>query len=101
MWLCPFYLPEAYLMHFFHRTSNRISVILALATVMVAVDGRADGLVEVGTQPAGGFSEKVVYIHGGHGYTADNLGDGAWSSQRGNLLGMVEALGNVDQMTFL
>jgi hypothetical protein len=43
----------------------------------------------------------VTYIHGGHGYTADNLGGGAWSYQRGNLLGMVEDLGNVDQMTYL
>jgi hypothetical protein len=61
----------------------------------------AAGLVDVGTQPDGGLSGKIVYIHGGHGYTAANETDGAWSFQRGNLLGMVEDLGNVDQMSFL
>ncbi len=61
----------------------------------------AAGLVEIGTQPEGGLSDKVVYIHGGHGYTAANTTDGAWSFQRGPLLGMIEDLGNVDQMTFL
>jgi len=59
----------------------------------------AAGLVDVGTQPEGGLSGKVVYVHGGHGYTAD--GSGNWSFQRGPLLGMIEDLGNVDQMNFL
>lgn len=60
-----------------------------------------EGLVGVGAQPVGGLSSKTVFIHGGHGITANNGGNGAWSFQRGNLLGMVEDLGNVDQMTFL
>ena len=42
----------------------------------------AAGLVDVGTQPEGGLSGKIVYIHGGHGYTADNEGNGEWSFQR-------------------
>ncbi len=58
-------------------------------------------LVPVGEQPDGGLSGKVVYLHGGHGYTADNLGSGSWGTQRPNLNGMVEDLGNQDQMTFL
>ncbi len=58
-------------------------------------------LVPVGSQPEGGLSDKIVYLHGGHGYTADNLNSGNWSSQRPNLLGMVEDLGNQDQMSFL
>ena len=61
----------------------------------------AAGLVDVGTQPHGGLSGKIVYIHGGHGYTADNEGNGAWSFQRSELFEMIEDLGNVDQMTFL
>ncbi|MBX7102680.1 MAG: fibronectin type III domain-containing protein [Gemmataceae bacterium] len=61
----------------------------------------AAGLVPVGTQPTGGLSGKIAYIHAGHGYTADNLGTGAWSFQRGEQFEMIEDLGNVDQMTFL
>jgi hypothetical protein len=61
----------------------------------------AAGLVDVGTQPQGGLADKIVYIHGGHGYTADNEGNGAWSFQRSELFDMIEDLGNVDQMTFL
>lgn len=59
----------------------------------------AAGLVDVGTQPQGALSGKVVYVHGGHGYTADT--DGVWSFQRGPGYGMIEDLGNIDQMNFL
>jgi hypothetical protein len=76
-------------------------IVLIALVVSTLRPCRAAGLVEVGTQPQGGLSGKVTFIHGGHGYTADNLGSGTWSYQRGNLLGMVEDLGNVDQMTFL
>ena len=58
-------------------------------------------LVEVGSQPDGGLSGKIVYLHAGHGWTADNLGNGSWTTQRGELFEMVEDLGNQDQMTFL
>ncbi|MCC7476408.1 MAG: fibronectin type III domain-containing protein [Pirellulales bacterium] len=67
----------------------------------------AAGLVAVGSQPTGGLSGKIAYIHAGHGYTADNLGDGDWSFQRseavigGTPSEMIEDLGNVDQMTYL
>ncbi|MEM1444487.1 MAG: N-acetylmuramoyl-L-alanine amidase [Planctomycetota bacterium] len=57
-------------------------------------------LVPVGSQPEGGLSDKIVYVHAGHGYTANNLTTGSWGTQRPNLLGMVEDLGNQDQMTF-
>lgn len=59
------------------------------------------GLVPVGTQPQGGLTGKIVYLHAGHGYTANNLTNGAWSFQRGITHQMIEDLGNVDQMTFL
>jgi len=61
----------------------------------------AAGLVDVGTQPQGALSGKIVYVHGGHGYTADNLGNGSWSFQRPNLLNLIEDLSNQDMMTFL
>ena len=61
----------------------------------------AAGLVEIGTQPDGGLSDKIVYIHAGHGYTAANQTTGAWSFQRGEGFEMIEDLGNQDQMTFL
>ncbi len=61
----------------------------------------ATGLVDVGMQPQGGLSGKIVYTHGGHGITAANKRDGAWTFQRGPNLGMIEDLGNIDQMAFL
>jgi hypothetical protein len=85
-------------------TSDRPAIsrrLLAFEPLEPRLPLSADGLVEVGSQPDGGLAGKIVYIHGGHGYTADNLGSGAWTYQRPNLLGMIEDLGNVDQMTFL
>ncbi len=72
----------------------------ASAPEQLAALGEA-GLVAVGTQPQGALSGKIVYVHGGHGYTADNLGDGSWSFQRPNLLNLIEDLSNQDMMTFL
>jgi N-acetylmuramoyl-L-alanine amidase len=88
-------------MHWFHRATLWVTIGSLILVGMITSQGTAAGLVDVGTQPDGGLSGKVTYIHAGHGYTADNLGSGAWSFQRPNLLGMVEDLGNVDQMTFL
>jgi hypothetical protein len=56
----------------------------------------AAGLVEVGQQPSGALNDKIVYVHGGHGYTATSTG---WGYQRPLLLDMVEDLGNQDQMS--
>jgi len=60
----------------------------------------AAGLVDVGTQPVGELSGKIVYTHGGHGITGDFPNTGDWSFQRPLLLNMIEDLGNQDQMTF-
>src|SRR4051812_10340211 len=68
---------------------------------LVAGESIAEGLVPVGTQPHGGLSGKIVYTHGGHGITAANKRDGAWSFQRGPGNEMIEDLGNVEQMAFL
>lgn len=59
------------------------------------------GLVEVGQQPVGALSGHIVYTHAGHGWTANNSGDGSWTTQRGEWHEIVEDLGNQDQMTFL
>jgi hypothetical protein len=60
----------------------------------------AAGLVDVGAQPEGNFSNKIFYLHPGHGYENQ---DGTWNFQRSEVAGteMIEDLGTVDQMTFL
>jgi Fibronectin type III domain len=57
----------------------------------------AAGLVPVGTQPEGGLSDKIAYIHPGHGWVIDS------GFQRSEVTGteMIEDLGNYDQMNFL
>jgi len=60
----------------------------------------AAGLVDVGTQPEGALSGKIVYTSGGHGIAAANTGNGTWGFQRPLLLNMIEDLGNQDQMSF-
>ncbi|MCO6044806.1 fibronectin type III domain-containing protein [Aeoliella sp. ICT_H6.2] len=64
-------------------------------------DSNAPGIQESPYTPVGGLSGKIVYVHGGHGYFADNLGDGHWAFQRPLLHEMIEDLGNQDQMTLL
>lgn len=61
----------------------------------------AAGLQHSPHKPSGGLDGKIVYVHGGHGYYADNNGDGHWSFQRPELFEMIEDLGNQDQMTLL
>ena len=60
----------------------------------------AAGLVPVGTQPEGGLSGKIFYLHPGHGYENQ---DGTWNFQRSEVAGteMIEDLGTYDQMQFL
>ena len=107
-------------MHSAHRVNRAVLALMALVTGLasgdrLAVQRRvfafepleprlplsAAGLVDVGAQPDGGLAGKIVYVHGGHGYTADNTNDGSWSFQRGPTNGLIEDLGNQDQMTFL
>lgn len=49
------------------------------------------------SQPVGALTGRIVYVNGGHGWTA--LTGGTWSTQRGINSGMIEDLGNIDQMT--
>jgi Fibronectin type III domain len=51
------------------------------------------------SQPRGVLSGKIVYIGAGHGWTADDTG--TWYTQRGSYNGLVEDLGNIDQLSFL
>lgn len=111
---------KGFVMHSAHRVNRALLAVMALVTGLVSGDRLAShrralafepleprlplsaaGLVDVGTQPDGGLSGKIVYIHGGHGYTAADPGDGSWSFQRGPTNGIIEDLGNVDQMTYL
>ncbi len=78
-----------------------VSVPLSSAATVSATQPKAAGLVPVGTQSKGGLSGKIVFTHAGHGYTADNKGNGQWSFQRGEGYEMIEDLGNYDQMAFL
>src|SRR5436190_11198696 len=88
-------------MFWFGRARRTMVVQLFVWLNVIAGKSIADGLVPVGTQPHGGLSGKIVYLHGGHGITAANNRDGAWSFQRGPGNEMIEDLGNVDQMAFL
>ena len=59
----------------------------------------ATGLVDVGSQPDGALSGKIVYTHAGHGIEAANTGSGSWSFQRSVTNSLIEDLGNQDQIT--
>ena len=80
----------------------QVAALSALALQATCRQASADstGLAAVGSRPAGALDGKIVYIHGGHGYTASNDRNGAWGTQRPLLFGMVEDLGNKDQMDF-
>ncbi|MCA9240831.1 MAG: fibronectin type III domain-containing protein [Planctomycetales bacterium] len=83
-----------------HKDAHQRSRRLALEPLEARVVLSSSPLVPVGSQPSGALDGKIVYVHGGHGYTASNEGSGAWSTQRPLLLNMVEDMGNQDQLTF-
>jgi len=74
---------------------------LAVETLEPRLALSALGLVDSPYQVTGGLDGKIVYLHGGHGYTADNLGSGGWSFQRPEAFEMIEDLGNFDQSSYL
>ncbi len=59
----------------------------------------APGLVEVGTQPTGNLSGKIVYTSGGHGWQWSSSLN-RWATDRGDNNEIVEDFGNQDQMTY-
>src|SRR3954464_12759215 len=82
-----------------NKTLRAIFLVIGIWSLVIPKFAIAAGLVPVGTQPQGGLSGKIVFVHGGHGITASNEKDGEWTFQRGPGNGMIEDLGNVDQMT--
>lgn len=74
---------------------------LAVETLEPRLALSALGLVDAPYQVTGGLDGKIVYLHGGHGYTADNLGSGGWTFQRPETFEMIEDLGNIDQASYL
>ncbi len=75
-------------------------LIAAVEASSQAPASHAGTLTPVGSQPQGVLSGKIVYTHAGHGWTADNLGSGNWSTQRPETFEIVEDFGNQDQMSF-
>jgi hypothetical protein len=71
--------------------------VLALEPLEPRLPMSATGLVSVGTQPDGGLSGKIAYLHPGHGWVSGG------GFQRSEVTGteMIEDLGTYDQMTFL
>lgn len=59
----------------------------------------AAGLVDVGTQPTGPLSGKIVYTSPGHGWQWSST-LGRWATDRGDNNEIVEDFGNQDQMTY-
>ena len=68
----------------------------ASVTIARAAPAAAPGTPVAATQPAGALSDIVVYCSAGHGFT----GDGSWITGRGLTYGMVEDMGNIDQLNF-
>src|SRR3954452_19449129 len=87
--------------NFITMLRTKIFLVIGIWSLVISSSAIADGLAPVGKQPNGGLSGKIVYTHGGHGITAENKKDGSWSFQRGPSQGMIEDLGNVEQMAFL
>ncbi len=74
--------------------SRRIALSLAAAIAASAASGQA-----LTDRPSGALDGKIIYLHAGHGWTADNLGSGSWTTQRGETFEIVEDLLNQDMHT--
>jgi hypothetical protein len=59
----------------------------------------AAGLVDVGAQPTGSLTGKIVYLSPGHGFQYDSTGK--WYTGRDETNEIVEPFGTQDQMTYL
>lgn len=51
------------------------------------------------SQPIGALTGRIVFTHGGHGWTYNNANGSGWYTQRGVTEEMNEDYGNLDQMT--
>lgn len=68
----------------------------AAVTITRSAAAAAPGTPLASTQPAGALSDIIVYCSAGHGFT----GDGSWVTGRGLAYGVVEDMGNIDQLNF-
>ena len=68
----------------------------ASVTIARAAPAAAPGTPVAAAQPAGALRDIIVYCSAGHGFT----GDGSWITGRGLTHGMVEDMGNIDQLNF-
>jgi len=59
--------------------------------------GIAGPIAHARRQPAGALSDIIIYCSAGHGWTADTT---SWYTQRGLGYGVVEDMGNIDQLNF-
>ena len=59
----------------------------------------AAGLVDIGSQPAGALTGKVIYTSAGHGWQWSDAAN-RWATDRGNTASIVEDFGNQDQLTY-
>lgn len=69
----------------------------AVLTRDLTVPGEIPVVETIATQPAGSLSDIVVYTSAGHGATGDSA---TWVFGRGLLHGMVEDIGNIDQLNY-
>src|SRR5690606_19298743 len=54
---------------------------------------------KVAAPPSGVLNGKLMFVAGGHGWTNDNTSTSLWYTQRPATHGMVEDMGNLDQMS--
>ncbi len=59
----------------------------------------AAGMVDLGSQPTGALTGKIVYTSAGHGWQWSDAAN-RWATDRGNLSSLVEDFGNQDQLTY-
>jgi hypothetical protein len=59
----------------------------------------AAGMVDVGAQPTGALTGKIIYTSAGHGWQWSDAAN-RWATDRGNVSSLVEDFGNQDQLTY-
>ncbi|MEL6797918.1 MAG: hypothetical protein AAFO89_13995, partial [Planctomycetota bacterium] len=79
--------------------SRSVAVWHRVATVAAAFSAASLAGQSTVDRPTGALDGKIVYLHAGHGWTANNLGSGSWTTQRGETFEIVEDLLNQDMHT--
>jgi len=79
-------------------TPEQLPAAVEAQPMTTAAGGPEAAFGNVGAQPTGALTGRVVYVGGGHGWTINNTGAGNWYTQRPELFEMIEDMGNQDQM---